>query len=74
MLLALRKKDEGAMERSFAQLRTYYNDTRSVPWLLPAAAARTHATSLTRGRNFNQSNLKPSLSLNGTGATLYTSG
>lgn len=29
VLLALRKKDEGAMERSFAQLRTYYNDTRS---------------------------------------------
>ncbi|KAG2491322.1 hypothetical protein HYH03_010328 [Edaphochlamys debaryana] len=30
VLLALRKADEAGMERAFAQLRTYYNDTRPV--------------------------------------------
>ncbi|GLC35908.1 hypothetical protein PLESTB_000518300 [Pleodorina starrii] len=34
VLLSLKKQDEAAMERSFAQLRTYYNDTRA---LLPAS-------------------------------------
>ncbi|EFJ43044.1 26S proteasome regulatory complex [Volvox carteri f. nagariensis] len=34
VLLSLHKQDEAAMERSFAQLRTYYNDTRA---LLPAS-------------------------------------
>jgi 26S proteasome regulatory subunit N12 len=28
VLLSCKKQDEAAMERSFAQLRTYYNDTR----------------------------------------------
>ncbi len=54
MLLALRKKDEAAMERSFAQLRTYYNDTRSVLRPLHAAGARTPATGLTWGHNLDK--------------------
>ncbi|PNW70163.1 hypothetical protein CHLRE_17g708300v5 [Chlamydomonas reinhardtii] len=35
VLLSCKKQDEAAMERSFTQLRTYYNDTRT---LVPASA------------------------------------
>jgi 26S proteasome regulatory subunit N12 len=30
VLLSCRKQDEGTMERAFAQLRTFYHDTRSL--------------------------------------------
>ncbi|GIL61105.1 hypothetical protein Vafri_15489 [Volvox africanus] len=36
VLLSLKKQDEGAIERSFAQLRTYYNDTCT---LLPPSSS-----------------------------------
>ncbi|GFR52727.1 hypothetical protein Agub_g15281 [Astrephomene gubernaculifera] len=38
VLLALQRGEEGAMERAFAQLRTFYDDTRS---LLPPSASET---------------------------------
>ncbi|KXZ48941.1 hypothetical protein GPECTOR_24g231 [Gonium pectorale] len=54
VLLALRKQDEGAMERSFAQLRTFYNDTRpghgNYRWMPPAlvlAASKSSASAVT---------------------------